>query len=81
MHIHLFTVSSYFLYIKEQRNMSNEYCPNSRVGNFRQKIPRKTEITKQMVCSDGIPAVPQNRKLSEFRRREISSEFHTVEQK
>ncbi len=38
------------------------------VGNFRQKIiPRKTELTEQLVCSGGIPTVPRNRKLSEFR--------------
>ncbi len=30
--------------------------------NFRQKIiPRKTELTEQMVISDGIPAVPRNK--------------------
>ncbi len=29
-------------------------------------IPRKTEQTEQLVCSGGIPAVPRNRKLSEF---------------
>jgi hypothetical protein len=39
-----------------------------------------------MVISDGIPAVPQNRKLSEFhsepfRGRENNSEFRSVEQK
>jgi hypothetical protein len=39
-----------------------------------------------MVISDGIPAVPQNRKLSEFhsepfRGRENNSEFCSVEQK
>ncbi len=30
-------------------------------------IPWKTEWTEQLVCSGGIPAVPRNRKLSEFR--------------
>ena len=35
----------------------------NRVGNFRKKIiPRKTELTEQMVISDGIPAVPRNKK-------------------
>jgi hypothetical protein len=48
--------------------------PTDRVGNFRQ--------TKQMVISDGIPAVPQNRKPSEFhseafRGRENKSEFRS----
>jgi hypothetical protein len=47
-------------------------------------IPRKTELTEQLVHSGGIPAVPQNRKLSEFhseplRRGEKYLEF--VEQK
>jgi hypothetical protein len=42
--------------------------------------------TKQMVISNGIPAVPRNRKLSEFRfkpfhGRENNSEFCSVEQK
>jgi hypothetical protein len=33
-----------------------------RVGNLQQKIiPRKTELTEQMVISVGIPAVPRNR--------------------
>jgi hypothetical protein len=49
-------------------------------------IPRKTEYTEQMVISDGITAVPRNRKLSEFRSepfrgRENNSEFSSVEQK
>jgi hypothetical protein len=40
---------------------------------------------KQIVCSDRISVVPQNKKLSEFfsesfRRREKCSEFRTVEQ-
>jgi hypothetical protein len=57
-----------------------------RVGNFRQKIiPRKTEYTKQIVISDGIPAVPRNRKFSEFRSEpfngsENNSEFRSEEQ-
>jgi hypothetical protein len=39
-----------------------------------------------MVISDGIPAVPQNRKFSEFRSkrfrgRENNSEFRSVKQK
>jgi hypothetical protein len=42
--------------------------------------------TKQMAISDGIPAVPRNRKLSEFcsksfRGRENSSEFCSVDTK
>jgi hypothetical protein len=46
-------------------------------------IPRKTEETEQIAISDGIPAVPRNRKLSEFRsepfrRRENNSEFSTL---
>jgi hypothetical protein len=41
---------------------------------------------EQMGISDGIPAVPRNRKLSEFRSepfcgRENNSEFRSVEQK
>ena len=49
-------------------------------------IPRKTESTEQMVISDGIPAVPRNRKPSEFRSepfrgRENSSEVRSIEQK
>ncbi len=48
-------------------------------------IPRKTEYTEQLVCSGGIPAVPRNRKFSEFRsepfrRGEKCSEFFTMEQ-
>jgi hypothetical protein len=48
-------------------------------------IPRKTEETEQMIISDGIPAVPRNRNLSEFRSepfrgRENNSEFCSVEQ-
>jgi hypothetical protein len=36
----------------------------ARVGNFRQKIiPRKTELTEKLFCSDGILAVPRNRTL------------------
>ncbi len=30
-------------------------------------IPRKTEWMEHLVCSGVIPAVPRNRKLSEFR--------------
>jgi hypothetical protein len=30
-------------------------------------IPRKTEQAEQLVYSDGIPAVPRDAKLSEFR--------------
>jgi hypothetical protein len=59
-----------------------------RVGNFRQKnIPRKEDGKDgTKVYSDGIPAVLQNRKLSEFRSepfrgRELNSEFRSVEQK
>jgi hypothetical protein len=45
----------------------------------------KTEKTEQMVISDGIPAVPRKRKLSEFRSepfrgRENNFEFRSVEQ-
>jgi hypothetical protein len=48
-------------------------------------IPRKTEYTEQLVCSGGIPAVPRNRKFSEFhsepfRRGEKCLEFCTMEQ-
>jgi hypothetical protein len=32
------------------------------------------KVTKQMVCSDGIPAVPLNRKLSEFRSNHSAKE-------
>ncbi len=44
------------------------------------------EQPEQMVILDGIPAVPQNRKLSEFhsepfRGRENNSEFRSLEQK
>ncbi len=52
---------------------------NNMVGNFQQKnIP--------MVISHGIPAVPRNRKLSEYRwepfhGRENNSEFRSVKQK
>ncbi len=58
-----------------------------RVGNFQQKIiPRKTEQAEQLVNSDGIPAIPRNAKLSEFRSEpfqgwEKCSEFRTVAQK
>jgi hypothetical protein len=53
-----------------------------RVGNFRQK----TELTEQMDISEGVPAVPRNIKLSEFRSepfREIgnNSKFCSGEQK
>jgi hypothetical protein len=49
-------------------------------------ILRKTESTEEMAISDGIPAVPRNRNLSEFRSgpfrgRENNSEFRSVEQK
>jgi hypothetical protein len=49
-------------------------------------IRRKTEETEQLVISDGILAVPRNRKLSEFRSesfsgRENNSEFRFVEPK
>jgi hypothetical protein len=49
-------------------------------------IPRKTELTEQLVTSDGIPAVLRNRKFSEFRSEpfrggENNSEFHPVDQK
>jgi hypothetical protein len=47
---------------------------------------KKLFCGRQLVCSGGIPAVPWNRKLSEFcsepvRRGEKYSEFCTVEQK
>jgi hypothetical protein len=42
---------------------------NSRIGNFHQKHNSADDgIDETMVfCSDGIPAVTRNRKLSEFR--------------
>jgi hypothetical protein len=58
-----------------------------RVGNFHQKIiPLKMELTKQMVCSDGNPAFPWNRNLTEFFSRPFHgrkkySELRIVEQK
>jgi hypothetical protein len=48
-------------------------------------IPRKTQLMEQMFISDGIPAVPRNRKFSEFRSepfrgRENNLEFRSLEQ-
>jgi hypothetical protein len=56
-----------------------------RLGISDKKNSVEDRKTKQIVCSDRIPVVPQNRKLSEFlsesfRRREKCSEFRTVEQ-
>jgi hypothetical protein len=49
-------------------------------------IQRETEQMKQMACPDGIPAVPRNKKLTEFCSepycgQKKCSEFRTVEQK
>jgi hypothetical protein len=54
-----------------------------RVGNFRQK---KNSSEDEVDQTNGIPAVPPNRKLSEFRSepfhgRENNSEFRSVKQK
>jgi hypothetical protein len=52
----------------------------------KKKFLQKTEWTEQLVCTGGIPAVPLNRKLSEFCSepflgREKCLEFYTIEQK
>ncbi len=65
------------------------FCILAQVGlgiSDKKIIPRKTELTEQMVISDGIPAVPGNRisrnSVSEpFRGIENISEFRSAEQK
>jgi hypothetical protein len=37
-------------------------------------IPRKTELAEKLVYSDGIPPVPRNAKISEFRSEPIPRE-------
>ncbi len=49
-------------------------------------IPWKTELTEQMVISNGIPAVPRNRNSrnsvpNPSRGRENNAEFRSVDQK
>ena len=56
------------LFCLQSRKSACQEQGRHRDSKFRQKIiPRKTKETEQMFCSGGILAVPQNRKLSEFR--------------
>ena len=86
--IHLFYCIYVFLELKEQRNMSDEYWPTSRVGNFRQKKNSAEDgisetnglFWRNSGCSaeQKTLAIPRS---EPFRRREISSEFPSMEQK
>jgi hypothetical protein len=65
--------TNYCTIISRDANSSRDVRNSKDVGlaiSEKKIIPWKTELTTEMVISDGFPAVPQNSNLSDFRSME-----------